>query len=192
MNEIQLRPLNKIDYEAVAKRRDMIRSMIYRGCGDKEVIENLSEEGIYPATYTFKDRVRALKKDLEIIANEDAAKVEAAWSDETDTAAMYIQRQKLLYYKAISQNKLDLARQLSQDIARAEGLATDEPVRGKRGDDLGEIMKKKFVELAKKMKPNQEDTLLPESQKQIEHQTQIQPGVPYSLDDLLQNNKTPQ
>jgi len=152
--------------ELIDKRRDIIRRQFYLGNKLPAIISSLEKNSLFPRSLSWGEKCRIVEDDLRIIHKEDRERLATTLDDQKEAQQQYILRQMHLWDLAMEAKDLATASQVSKDIARAQGVQTDQPIQVKT--DLAELLmgmsRKKSV--AQDEKPKIEErkavSLLPE------------------------------
>lgn len=135
---------------SVEERRELVRGYHRQGLSPAAIISRLDAKQYFPTTKTYSAKRNLIREDLRFIAAEDRRRY-AHTLDEINAALIaYVGRTEHLYGKAVENGEIDLARQLSKDLARAYGVQTDEPVKVEL--DMASLMKDAFLSAQAKRK----------------------------------------
>lgn len=138
--------LQSLDTVFILRRRDLVRGCMARGMRPIEIIEFLSKKKditFFPTTFTDKQKLAIVGQDVAQI-NKEAREEYVIAKEDADVAMVeYLERQAFLYTRALTDSKIDIARELSKDIARAKGVPVDEVVRVEA--DMTKFMRQAFA-----------------------------------------------
>jgi hypothetical protein len=163
------------DYDvSKSERRKLVRQLFHSGHTRQQILLQCEQERLFPVTLSEGAKMKRIERDLAAIVREDLAD---ATKPQDEARAEYIARQTTLMWKAVSQSKLDLARECSRDIALAQGLPVREPYH-KEPDDMAEQMKTAFIKLSAKPAPQPSPA---------NSDPEVQSGIAYDLEDLIKN-----
>lgn len=143
---MNLRSSPPLDEILILRRRELVRGCLARGQRAIDIIEYLTKKkGFFPQTFTDKQKLGIVQKDIEAINKDNRQEYTVAKEDNDNAMVEYLERTHMLYTKAIQDTDYTLARELSKDLARAKGVPVDEVVRVEA--DTTKMMRQMFQAL---------------------------------------------
>lgn len=118
----------ELGIERTRERIELVRLYTRIGLREEQIIQRLTIGDYLNPIWEYGKCLKVIRKDIKYVKREDQRRFNQLQEDAKIALAEYIFRQVAIFEKSIEDGNLTLASTTSKDIARAYGLATEEPV----------------------------------------------------------------
>lgn len=115
-------------------RRDLIRQYRARGLSLFEILTRMDSRDFFGPTLTVSQKRKIIQADIAYLQQQERESLSDLLRDNERAVGEYVTRCQLLYGKAVEDNSIGMAHNISRDWAKVVGVQVDEPQRG--GGDL--------------------------------------------------------
>lgn len=122
-------PRHRPDFESHLLRKDLVKAYLRQGLSVPEMVKRLDQHGLFDQTQGYNARYSVVARLLRAVQKQDRRRFHVLQEDADRALIEYIERQHFLYARAVADGSYELARRLSQDIAKAHGVPTEEPIK---------------------------------------------------------------